>query len=1388
MVSCYAEEAGDIIENVERCRGLMLSSKRGGVPHISAVSGLLVNPEISQSQREKEEELQKRRGYVLDAVNSPAAVEAMSSGQSESGEILSINAADLEDTCGGASSPIIRRSARADLQPGAKASTQALRPPSTGTHPKQVREAPHDCSPLSSPPTSEDIPGSRQARPSDLRDHPAAQTSGSKHFTKTECALVESAGSRGLGDNKLSQVNGEPTDGLSKPTRPAKTTKSVSRKAGGERTAKNIKPLVQRKKPEPLPISDDIWELPLSSPVSQGPKAGGTAQKHSASINQKAKHVPKPAGIVRGRFVAKVKAVPGNRGRGKGRSYKSEAQVVDSSEESTPHSGSEPVGPGVLRTPCEMETEKFALTPQPKTPTETAQPAQTSEEQPNLRRSLRERKPPKVVLIPSSDGESERGELVECTPRKAPARLLSPGKKPGSVTTNKRVLPEAYSNAPMKKRKDAPIRESVDVLQASNTGRRGVRRGARVVQLGKEQENAGGTRLVAGKISPAAPEHVQDRETTPVSSKRKAHKPTITPKELAEGSHKRQRTSPTKTGGRDERGARAPTFEASSGPEAVISLSQMDGSLGAPDSICGGPGLDGRVADNDDALPPLSRREYINHKEGREVGGASNISSPMEPPEPSAHDPQIAQEVLGSLDDASRRAPTHGQGSQKYHHSSLECFPREPLPPEALGNPARRLSSADILGTSSPSGSSAALHYVQENLQRNSPIASVNASKALTPRPTSNRVDASTCTADLNEDRITSTSRSRTSGPSPRAAEENGSTILKQIPGVTSPMAQLKGKVTCDRAVSANAVSEAAINESHLLSPIEFSKAGSPAGPMLRDAARNGGRSRPNGPVQLFTTQRLQSLVILSEGDEDIVVWDAKEKGGGFKALRRTETGHTEVDENGSPSRLDAPKPHTRPKEISWEILSRRKDYTPEHSPEPETEENMFAENSHGIFVGRTSLDRQPSSEQTHHIVRTRAKGGRPENSKISTDDEGGWRHFKHKDGATRGTDGPKNRSMELPKPLEKFREVAKDVISISSTSPSPVLPLSIPPKKSPRICPEPEPWEDSDGTEPTEPAVAKILQILAKRGANIPKLSPPALRHSKPKKVQLIRSGRRELEDNDGLVRSAGVEATNTEDRPFEDAALAKKGHLGTHFSKMLRKQQFVRIQRPPYRGDRPDPQLTEERFRRTSGMAPIKGERVRGQEWIQDSDHDGLDSATGEEDSVGTYTDKNGPDRNIDTCSDSESGESGDSEDGDQNGQEGEEDAHTAWRKSLPGHLKGTLSALEQITRGLVKYLVCSEELAVELIEGFEAQGARLIQSLDDSHAQEYEEFLDNLEEARKAVAAKAGELDQVIRNGLDSVERKEKDWENSRMARKKQHQKLDDEVEEMLMDTNN
>ena len=950
MVSCYAEEVDDIVENVERCRGLMLPSKQGDVPHISAVGGMLVNPEISQSQKEKEEELQKRRGYVLDAVNSPAGAEATSSGQSESGEVLSVNTADLGDTYGGLSSPIIRRSPGVDPPTGAKASVGALRLPSTETHPNQIWEASQDRSPLTSPPASRDILAPEQGHPGDLADHPVVQTSKSSRFKAAKCDLVESTRLEGPGEDKPSQANETPNDGLLSalqrvpslvsleevkkrgklkdrlanergemptppslqkqntgrkratakqpiaPARSAKATKPVSGKAKNEGTTKNIKPALQRKKPEPLPISDDIWELPLSSPVSQGLKAGGKVQKHSAGTNQKAKHVPKPADIAEGGLAAKGKAVAGNRGR-KGRSYKSEARVVNSSaEESTPHLGSETVELGAARAPDGMGTGKPAPAPQPKTLTKTLRTTQTPGAQPSLRRSLRERKPPKAVIIPSSSGESEGEELAEHALGRAPARLLSPGKNRKSATTNKRALPKAYkTNAPIKKRKEAPIPEGVGAPQASDTGRRGVRKGARIVQLEDRQKGAGEPRVVGGETSAVAPEHVRSHRTAAMGSKRKAHKPTITPKELVQGSHKRQRTSPPKAVGYDKRGgARTPTFSASGSLEVVTPLPRMDGSFEARDSIGEGPDLDGWGAGSRDTLPPLNKKEYIDHKENGEEGPTSDMSSPTKPPEPSAHSPQTAQRALGELDDPSKGASAHGRGSQRHRHSSLERFPKELLPPETVNNLARRLSSADILGASSPSGPSTALHGLRENPQRNAPATSTNISKALTSHPMLNLVDASTSTSDLNEDRIMSTSGSRTSSPPPQITGESVSTMTRQMPSIASPMMQLKDKVTCDRAVSADAVSMTATNKPHLLSPIEFSKANSPTGLIIHSPTYDEELSTPNDLAKLSTTQGLKNLVILPEGDEDIVVWDTKEKKGGL-TLQRTETGHTEV-------------------------------------------------------------------------------------------------------------------------------------------------------------------------------------------------------------------------------------------------------------------------------------------------------------------------------------------------------------------------------------------------------------------------------------------------------------------------------------------------------------
>jgi len=132
-----------------------------------------------------------------------------------------------------------------------------------------------------------------------------------------------------------------------------------------------------------------------------------------------------------------------------------------------------------------------------------------------------------------------------------------------------------------------------------------------------------------------------------------------------------------------------------------------------------------------------------------------------------------------------------------------------------------------------------------------------------------------------------------------------------------------------------------------------------------------------------------------------------------------------------------------------------------------------------------------------------------------------------------------------------------------------------------------------------------------------------------------------------------------------------------------MLQKQRSVKIQRSPCRGNPPDQQLTEEQFGRASGVVPVKGEHIRRQEWIEDSDHDELDEDTEAGDSMGAYADGNGPDTDTDMYSDSESSKSGDSEDEGEDGREGDEDAHIIWRKTLPTHLKETLSALEQITR---------------------------------------------------------------------------------------------------------
>jgi uncharacterized protein YkuJ len=146
-------------------------------------------------------------------------------------------------------------------------------------------------------------------------------------------------------------------------------------------------------------------------------------------------------------------------------------------------------------------------------------------------------------------------------------------------------------------------------------------------------------------------------------------------------------------------------------------------------------------------------------------------------------------------------------------------------------------------------------------------------------------------------------------------------------------------------------------------------------------------------------------------------------------------------------------------------------------------------------------------------------------------------------------------------------------------------------------------------------------------------------------------------------------------------------------------------------------------------------------------------------------------------------------------------EEDPHKEWRESVPDYHRETLSVLEEITeasfslniigytrangiaQSLIKYLMSGEDLAMEMVKDFETEGEKIIQILADSHSQEYKTFRLKIEEGKERVARAAESMRQLVDNGIDEIEKANKELEGGKRDMEAQYEELNDVIERML-----
>lgn len=103
--------------------------------------------------------------------------------------------------------------------------------------------------------------------------------------------------------------------------------------------------------------------------------------------------------------------------------------------------------------------------------------------------------------------------------------------------------------------------------------------------------------------------------------------------------------------------------------------------------------------------------------------------------------------------------------------------------------------------------------------------------------------------------------------------------------------------------------------------------------------------------------------------------------------------------------------------------------------------------------------------------------------------------------------------------------------------------------------------------------------------------------------------------------------------------------------------------------------------------------------------------------------------------------------------------------------------------LVQNLMEYLMGGEELALEMIGDFVAQGEKVIQTLADSHSQEHQAFLSRIEEIKKVVAKKTRGVKQMVENTVGEIEKGRKELEGGKREIEREYERLGDDVERML-----
>jgi hypothetical protein len=147
-----------------------------------------------------------------------------------------------------------------------------------------------------------------------------------------------------------------------------------------------------------------------------------------------------------------------------------------------------------------------------------------------------------------------------------------------------------------------------------------------------------------------------------------------------------------------------------------------------------------------------------------------------------------------------------------------------------------------------------------------------------------------------------------------------------------------------------------------------------------------------------------------------------------------------------------------------------------------------------------------------------------------------------------------------------------------------------------------------------------------------------------------------------------------------------------------------------------------------------------------------------------------------------------SNDYDDSDSNSSDGESDAESVsnvfinenpWRAALPDYHQETLAVLDRISHHWIHYLMSGEDKAEQVIKDYEAQADKVISFLQQSHRDEYNEFLTRV----KAMREKVLQLCNNTREKARMMVPKGLDLAATKRNLKRKHEELEGGIEDMI-----